>query len=67
MNRLASGPLSLTMGAMELPEGIIRVRSEKQAMDWSLVLASQGIENTIDYVEESAAWGLLVGSRALHS
>jgi rhomboid protease GluP len=29
-------------------------------MDWSLVLASQGIETTIDYAKDSASWSLLV-------
>jgi rhomboid protease GluP len=29
-------------------------------MDWSLVLASQGIEATIDYAEDTSDWGLIV-------
>ena len=49
------------MGAMESPEGIIRVRSEKQAMDWSLVLASQGIEIAIERLPEDGQLALLVG------
>jgi rhomboid protease GluP len=36
----------------------IPARSRRAAMDWSLVLASQGIEHTIDSVED--AWALLV-------
>jgi rhomboid protease GluP len=38
----------------------IQIRSRQQAMDWSLVLASQGIETTIDYSEDTADWGLIV-------
>jgi len=34
--------------------------SRRQAMDWSLVLISQGIEPSIDYVEQDSAWGLVV-------
>ena len=44
----------------------IPARSRRQAMDWSLVLISQGIETTIDFAEESG-WGLIVagaGTRA---
>jgi membrane associated rhomboid family serine protease len=37
----------------------IPTRSKRQAMDWSLVLVSQGIETTIDFAEESG-WRLLV-------
>ena len=38
----------------------IPVRSRQQAMDWSLVLASQGIETTIDYPGTDDGWGLLI-------
>src|ERR1035441_4893294 len=38
----------------------IPVRSHRQAMDWSLVLVSQGIETTIDQAEDGSGWGLLV-------
>jgi rhomboid protease GluP len=38
----------------------ISVRSERQAMEWSLVLVSQGIETTIDHAEDGGGWGLLV-------
>lgn len=38
----------------------IPARSRRQAMDWSLVLISQGIENAIDYAEDSRNWSLLV-------
>ena len=37
----------------------IPARSRRQAMDWSLVLLSQGIESTIESPAESG-WGLLV-------
>src|ERR1035441_7754541 len=38
----------------------IPVRSHRQAMDWSLVLVSQGIETTIDQAEDGSGWGLLM-------
>ena len=44
---------------MEL-NAIIPVRSERQAMDWSLVLVSQGIETAIEQAPESGAWRLRV-------
>jgi len=40
----------------------ISARSRAQAMDWSLVLISQGIDSTIDHAENGAGWGLLVAS-----
>src|SRR3954470_8834535 len=39
----------------------ISTRSKRQAMDWSLVLVSQGIECIIDHTED-ADWGLLVSN-----
>ncbi len=43
------------------PETVgIRAYSERQAMDWSLVLASQGIEVALDRGVEGQAWALLV-------
>ena len=41
----------------------IHARSERQAMDWSLVLVSQGIETTIEFCAESARWELVVPAR----
>ncbi len=42
----------------------IPARSQRQAMDWSLVLVSQGIESTIDHSEEGdGSWALLVSER----
>lgn len=41
----------------------IPVRSHRQAMDWSLVLTSQGIETFIENAGESGGWGLLVASQ----
>ena len=38
----------------------IDARSRRQAMDWSLVLASQDIETALDYSEDGEGWGLLV-------
>jgi len=48
----------------------IPVRSERQALEWSLVLISQGIQAEIDHTQD-AGWGLLVArsecQRALRS
>ncbi|MCP5517384.1 MAG: rhomboid family intramembrane serine protease [Verrucomicrobiales bacterium] len=41
---------------------IIRARSRRQAMDWSLVLASQGIEPVIQHVPDEGGWGLRVNA-----
>ncbi|HEY5912973.1 MAG TPA: rhomboid family intramembrane serine protease [Verrucomicrobiae bacterium] len=38
----------------------IPARSRRQAMDWSLVLASQQIETTIEYAPDASGWGLMV-------
>jgi rhomboid protease GluP len=48
---------------MEATTARIPVRSHRQAMDWSLVLVSQGIETTIDQAEDGAGWGLVVSVR----
>jgi len=45
----------------------IKTRSQRQAMDWSLVLVSQGIESTIEQVAEDSGWALLVAARDLDS
>jgi len=45
---------------MEPPFGIIAARSEGQAMDWSLVLISQGIEATIQFDAATGGWHLIV-------
>jgi len=39
------------------PTARIPARSQRQAMDWSLVLASQGIEHVLDYAADSG-WAL---------
>ena len=44
------------------PLARISARSRRQAMDWSLVLASQGIEPVIEQTEE-AGWALVVAAR----
>jgi rhomboid protease GluP len=41
----------------------IPTRSKRQAMDWSLVLVSQGIETTIEHSEDGPEWGLVVASQ----
>ena len=41
------------------PTARIQARSQRQAMDWSLVLASQGIEHVLDHSEEFG-WSLIV-------
>ena len=48
------------MTALEIIPASIRSRSERQAMDWSLVLASEGIEVTLDRDPLNAGWRLLV-------
>ncbi len=48
---------------MESVTSRIPVRSRRQAMDWSLVLASQGIETVIDEAQEGGGWGLLVAEQ----
>ncbi len=50
---------------MELLAAVIRVRSEQQAMDWSLVLASQGIAATIEAPADDHGWQLLVNAHEL--
>jgi membrane associated rhomboid family serine protease len=45
---------------MQTELGIILATSEKQAMDWSLVLVSQGIESTIERSPETQRWQLSV-------
>lgn len=41
----------------------IPARSRQQALDWSLVLASQGLEPVIDFSEEDGGWALWVPSQ----
>ena len=43
---------------MDLQFVKIPARSRRQALDWSLVLVSQGIETTIDADTDGAQWGL---------
>jgi membrane associated rhomboid family serine protease len=45
---------------MDSPIARIPARTRYQAMDWSLVLASQGIEPTIEFSADGAGWELLV-------
>jgi rhomboid protease GluP len=46
---------------MEPSDAIIPVRSENQAMDWSLVLVSQGIEAAIERLPEEGRIVLVIG------
>jgi rhomboid protease GluP len=48
---------------MEAATARISARSRQQVMDWSLVLASQEIETSIDYSEDGKGWGLLVAGQ----
>lgn len=48
---------------MESETARIPVRSERQAMDWSLVLASQGLETEIERGEHGSGWALRVPRR----
>ena len=47
---------------MEPPTVSIPARSRRQALDWSLVLVSQGIEHTVDRSEETSSWELRVAA-----
>src|SRR6185312_13637735 len=47
---------------IEIMTARIPARSRRQAMDWSLVLISQGIESTVDFGDESG-WGLLLAAK----
>jgi len=51
------------MTSTEPADAIIPVRSRRQAMDWSLVLLSQGIECMIEHRDDG--WVLLVGPQEL--
>jgi len=46
--------------SMEPSFAAIPARSKQQALDWSLVLVSQGIENTIELAPETQGWQLVV-------
>jgi len=56
---------------VESENDIIPTRSKRQAMDWSLVLLSQGIETTIQRADKDHGWQLVVTpleyTRALES
>ncbi len=51
---------SSAIAALPPSQGRIAVRSRRQAMEWGLVLASQGIESTIDVSNTGEDWGLIV-------
>jgi len=48
------------MFSVEVEMANIPARSRRQAMDWSLVLLSQGIEHSIRRAEESSVWELVL-------
>src|SRR5262245_63042317 len=48
---------------MDAFKNIIPARSERQAMDWSLVLVSQGIETIIERSADGGSWGLIVDAK----
>lgn len=50
---------STAQGSEPVPAAI-RAYSKRQAMDWSLVLLSQGIESTIEHRDDDNTWWLLV-------
>ena len=43
----------------------IPARNRRQAIDWSLVLASQGIEHGIEHLEETG-WALTIAESVQH-
>jgi rhomboid protease GluP len=45
----------------------ISARSQRQAMDWSLVLVSQGIESSIERTADGTHWMLVVSADDFHS
>ena len=47
---------------MDAETEVIPVPSHRQAMDWSLVLISQGIESVIEPADESRGWALRVAA-----
>ena len=52
---------------MDTDTAQISAGSQRQAMDWSLVLVSQGIESIIDESPDGSGWILLVPARDFHS
>jgi rhomboid protease GluP len=52
-----------TLNPMEPADAAIPVRSRRQAMDWSLVLVSQGIETTIEGAGDGGGFRLLVPAK----
>src|SRR5262245_57093208 len=53
---------AIICGAMDIGLSKIAAASQRQALDWSLVLASQGIETIIAQGEGGEGWGLLVSA-----
>ncbi len=48
-----------------MENGIARIKagSRRQAMDWGLVLVSQGIESTVQFSEEAGGWVLVLAAQ----
>lgn len=60
---LTAAWMGYQMSGMEAGTQTIPARSRRQALDWSLVLLSQGIEHTVERAEDSASWSLIVAAR----
>ena len=60
--RLTSGASWPTSHLMDSAIAGIPARSRRQALDWSLVLLSQGIEHTVERSEEGVRWELRVAA-----
>jgi len=54
----------MSLEPFQFPAARIVARSRRQAMDWSLVLASQGIEHVLDHTPDSG-WSLAVAETDL--
>jgi rhomboid protease GluP len=54
-------------GPMDTGTAQINTRSQRQAMDWSLVLVSQGIESAIEQNDDGTQWVLVVSAGDFHS
>ena len=53
-------------GHMDTDTAQISAHSQREAMDWSLVLVSQGIESIIDQAPDGSGWILLIPAKDVH-
>jgi len=60
IRNLAGASVTMITATMEPNARLIPTKDEQQAMEWSLVLASQGIETLIAPPQEERPWGLEV-------